>query len=60
MCELRGDGGREIVRVRELYVKELCVKLLCGMCGQRQLRQDHRERSWLQRIVADRLLPGPS
>ena len=51
---------RDCVRVRELYVKELCVKLLCGMCGQRQLRQDHRERSWLQRIVADRLLPGPS
>jgi hypothetical protein len=43
---------RDCVRVRELYVKELCVKLLCGMCGQRQLRQDHRERSWQLLVLA--------
>ena len=44
--------------VRALYVKELCVNLLCGMCGEGQLRQDHRERSWqLLVLAAKELLP---
>ena len=39
--------------VRELYVKELCE--IGGMGGQRQLRQDHRERTWQFLVLAAKI-----
>ena len=66
VCELRGDGGREIVWGWESCMWKSCVWNCCVACVAKDSCAKTIESglgnflSWLQRIVADRLLPGPS